>query len=162
MHRSTGSSSTRGNTTPSRSPQHRRGNRRQSPLAITHPSPPPRPTRPQSGRPLSRSLPAPPMGRPRRRPYSITSLATNPRRTLFRPSSRSFIATSPSSSRRSSPIRANPRTRAVLSSRAPHRQEAKKLRRLDGRKRSRTTRRKFISVSVLLAPSSTCPPAFLS
>ena len=51
----------------------------------------------------------------------------------------------------SSPIQADPKMRAVLSSRAAHRWDAKKRRRHNGRKRSKTTGRKFPSVSALSA-----------
>ena len=69
----------------------------------------------------------------------------------FLTSSRGFIAISSTSRRRPSQIRANPKMRAVSSSRAAHRREANKWRRHDGRSPPirRATRRKFPCVSVL-------------
>jgi len=139
-HRSTGSCSTRANMTPSRSPQHKRGNQRPSLRGTMDPFHPSLRTPTRSSRPASRSRPAPRTVPRTHRPSLIINLATNQRRTtLSPPSSRSFIAISPSSSPRSSPIRANPKMRTVSSSRAAHRQERKMRRRPDGRKRSRTT-----------------------
>ena len=76
-----------------------------------------------------------PMDRPRLHRYLITNLATYPRRIPFRTSSRSFIAISPISRQNFGLIRANHKTRAVLSSRAVHRLWPMMWRRRDGRKR---------------------------
>ncbi len=161
-HRITGSCSTRANMTPSRSPQHKRGNQRPSLRGTMDPFHPSLRTRTRSSRPASRSHPAPRTDPRTHRPSLITNLATNQRRTtLSPPSSRSFIAISPSSSRRSSRIRANPKMRTVSSSGVAHRQEQKKRRRPDGRKRSRTTSSESSHFSPLYV-ASTCSPAFPS
>jgi len=121
----------------------------QSLLMIMHPCCPPCLTHIRSYCQVSCFLPAPLMDRPHCHLYLIISLTTNPRQTLFQPSSRSFIVISPSLSQRSSPIW----MRAVSLSRAAHQHEVKKQRRHNGRKRLRTTRRKFPSAPVLLVPA---------
>jgi hypothetical protein len=127
-------------TTLYRSPQRKRGSHRQSRLAIALPRFPH--THHLLSLRLSPSLLGP-MDRQRRLHYLTRHLVKVPRRMRSRTSSRSFITISPSSRQNFWLIRANRKTRAVLSSRVVHRPEPMMWRRRDGRKRSRITSSEF-------------------